>query len=510
LNTTSCTTHCTFKVCGDGKLDSQVTDRTKEQCDDGNLNDNDGCSSLCQLECGDGFVTGTEECDMGSQNANAPNKCKTTCKVPKCGDGYVDFNEECDYAAPGSSLATCRNNCKLPYCGDNVVDSVFGEDCDQGFSGNNDISSSGCSTRCTQNSCGYYRPTTLGDLNRAMACSGCFYSYVGSATRPPCSGSVQWLVAQSVQKISQFQIDTFQHVFGTGVKRPQQGDCQLTDPYSSRNCDCLGTIGKVVTAVREACSPIPRKPALQTTLNILMANGTYSTNILNKAIMTLVSLVVREPLILPTYLGTGTNTANIVACETEAYYNRGLTDLTDSVNILRSIGNFNPDVQPTALTALVFFEHVMQFYQSLQILTAPRTPTGSLSNALALMIGSGAQSPFLPYNWNDQNDHKETIVADVSANQSVLVQRTTSGLQARLFRSAIGFNTDPEIHRFSNIADQAVWSVRFVGVEYLKQYGYKGASDGSITFSLSDEKVILESNILNLWNFVQGSSSTSA
>jgi len=219
--------------------------------------------------------------------------------------------------------------------------------------------------------------------------------------------------------------------------------------------------------------------------------------------MTLVSLVVREPLILPTYLQTGTNTANIVACETEAFYNRGLTDLTDTVNLLRNVGNFNSEVQPMALTALVFFEHVQQFYQSLQVLTADRTPTGTLSNALALMIGSGAQSPFLPYNWNDQNSAKETITADISANHSVLVQRTTSGLQARLFRSAIGFNTDPEIHRFSNIADQAVWSVRFVGVEYLKQYGYKGTSDGSITFNLSDEKVILESNILNLWNFAK-------
>jgi len=170
---------------------------------------------------------------------------------------------------------------------------------------------------------------------------------------------------------------------------------------------------------------------------------------------------------------------------------------------LRNVGNYNQDVQPTALTALIFFEHVLQFYQSLQILTSPRTPTGTLSNALALMIGSGAQSPYLPYNWADQTTGKETLTANVASNQSVLVQRTTAGLQARLFRSAVGFNTDPEIHRFSNIPDQAVWSVRFVAVEYLKQYGYKGATDGSITFSLSDEKVILESNILNLWNFAK-------
>jgi len=267
-------------------------------------------------------------------------------------------------------------------------------------------------------------------------------------------------------------------------------------------CECLSQTGSVVTATRDPCTPIPRKPALQTTIDILSRN-TSQTAVLQQAMMTLVSLVVREPLILPTYIGGTSNTANVVACETEAYYARGLTDLNDVVNILRNVGNFNADVQPTALTALVFFEHVLQFYQSLQVLTAPRTPTGTLSNALALMIGSGAQSPFLPYNWNDQTTGKETHVANVAANQSVLVQRSTAGLEARLFRSAIGFNTDPEIHRFSNIADQPVWSVRFVGVEYLKQYGYKGATDGSIVFNLSDEKVILESNILNLWNFAK-------
>jgi hypothetical protein len=263
---------------------------------------------------------------------------------------------------------------------------------------------------------------------------------------------------------------------------------------------CVSQQGNVATAFRAACSPIPRKPALQTTIDILRSN-TSQTAVLQTAISTLVSLVVREPLILPTYYGGSTNANNIIACETEAFYNRGLTDLTEVVGILRSVGNFNSEVQPQALTALVFFEHVLQFYQSLQILTEDRTPTASLSNALALMIGSGAQSPFLPYSWNQQTNVKETLQADVSANHSVLVQRTTSGLQARLFRSAIGFNTDPEIHRFSNIADQAVWSVRFVGVEYLKQYGYKGAADGTIQFNLSDEKVILESNILNLWNY---------
>lgn len=74
MNTTSCKSDCTFRFCGDGTVDSLVNDRTKESCDDNNNIDHDGCSSTCQIECGDGFVTGSEECDLGANNANAANR----------------------------------------------------------------------------------------------------------------------------------------------------------------------------------------------------------------------------------------------------------------------------------------------------------------------------------------------------------------------------------------------------------------------------------------------------
>jgi len=60
--------------------------------------------------CGDGIKTLTESCDNGSANADAPDKCRTYCKLPQCGDGIVDTGEECD--AGGSASATCDDKCK--------------------------------------------------------------------------------------------------------------------------------------------------------------------------------------------------------------------------------------------------------------------------------------------------------------------------------------------------------------------------------------------------------------
>jgi len=59
--------------------------------------------------CGDGIKTLTESCDNGSANADAPDKCRTFCKLPQCGDGIVDTGEECD---AGSGNATCDDKCK--------------------------------------------------------------------------------------------------------------------------------------------------------------------------------------------------------------------------------------------------------------------------------------------------------------------------------------------------------------------------------------------------------------
>jgi len=47
--------------------------------------------------CGDGVLTGVEQCDDGDANSDADaNACRSNCRTAHCGDGVVDRGEECD------------------------------------------------------------------------------------------------------------------------------------------------------------------------------------------------------------------------------------------------------------------------------------------------------------------------------------------------------------------------------------------------------------------------------
>ncbi|HUS62884.1 MAG TPA: DUF4215 domain-containing protein [Kofleriaceae bacterium] len=47
--------------------------------------------------CGDGEVSGAEDCDDGDDNVDGePDACRTNCRAPVCGDGVVDSGEACD------------------------------------------------------------------------------------------------------------------------------------------------------------------------------------------------------------------------------------------------------------------------------------------------------------------------------------------------------------------------------------------------------------------------------
>src|SRR5205085_8119779 len=93
--------------CGDFVVDTL----NGEQCDDGNWNNNDGCSSICSRErCGDGVRQNNEICDDGNV---------------KNGD-------------------SCRDNCFPEWCGDNMIDNNGVEQCDDGNTSSND----GCSSTC--------------------------------------------------------------------------------------------------------------------------------------------------------------------------------------------------------------------------------------------------------------------------------------------------------------------------------------------------------------------------
>jgi fibro-slime domain-containing protein len=169
--------------CGDGRLSYG------EFCDDGNTNNNDGCSSLCRVEpgwtcpaagmrcnlvewCGDGklSVERGEQCDDG--NTITGDGCSATCiieanfacPVPgmkcestvKCGDKKIGGTESCDdgNVNPGDGCsATCQVEngwacpvlgaaCRPARCGDGIR--VGFEQCDDGNAFDND----GCSSTC--------------------------------------------------------------------------------------------------------------------------------------------------------------------------------------------------------------------------------------------------------------------------------------------------------------------------------------------------------------------------
>lgn len=63
--------------CGDDVLN------VDETCDDGNLDDGDGCDGMCQIEsrCGDGLIEGVEECDDGNLSNN--DGCDRDCTLER-------------------------------------------------------------------------------------------------------------------------------------------------------------------------------------------------------------------------------------------------------------------------------------------------------------------------------------------------------------------------------------------------------------------------------------------
>lgn len=178
---------CTYAVtCGDGVLGGL------EDCDDGNTTDADGCDAECKREalwecpvsgmpclvacdeltpsdceadpdfcelpcaqgtrCGDGLITGDEECDdriNASHYSPDEGECAPSCMhAPHCGDGVLSVTraEQCDQGVSNatSTYNGCTTTCQLgPRCGDGVIDPEF-EACDDGNLQDND----GCDAQC--------------------------------------------------------------------------------------------------------------------------------------------------------------------------------------------------------------------------------------------------------------------------------------------------------------------------------------------------------------------------
>ena len=128
-------------LCGDGDING------REECDDGNVDNADGCTNTCTLPmCGDGVVQGVEECDDGNTNDNDP--CTNACTNAICGDGVVfEGLEACD-DGNDDNTDSCTDQCQSTGCGDGIIQE--GEACDDGNQDDND----GCTTDCVATSCG--------------------------------------------------------------------------------------------------------------------------------------------------------------------------------------------------------------------------------------------------------------------------------------------------------------------------------------------------------------------
>jgi cysteine-rich repeat protein len=138
---TPCTRSQTTPVCG-GCGDGEINGA--EECDDGNLDEQDACLNSCIIaRCGDGLVqTGVEDCD--DQNMNDSDTCLSTCQHAECGDGFLHEGvEECDdYNQNDNDL--CTNSCRNAICGDGVRHDEV-EECDDG----NDVDTDACLNLCT-------------------------------------------------------------------------------------------------------------------------------------------------------------------------------------------------------------------------------------------------------------------------------------------------------------------------------------------------------------------------
>ncbi len=187
-----CSESCQQPVCGDGQVNSSLPDNTivpadadsvrdMEECDTNGLSIG-SCTAACLYNvCGDGYVLGSEDCDVPGDLGEVNGACimevdaagdptSAACVEAYCGDGFVrtqpmDLNgdgdtndvvngeseaaEECDPDDPDDD-EYCSPVCTRGACGDGIIQPLLGETCDDANDDNTDL----CPNTCKARTCG--------------------------------------------------------------------------------------------------------------------------------------------------------------------------------------------------------------------------------------------------------------------------------------------------------------------------------------------------------------------
>ena len=145
-DTTNPASNNVMPVCGD----NQVV--LGETCDDGNTDDGDGCSSACALESGYVCENGSDQdgpCPAGTGNGGPTELCGNGIITPSeaCDDGNTDNEDGCSSACAIETGWECSGEPSVcsTICGDGLIPAGSSEVCDDG----NTTDGDGCSASCT-------------------------------------------------------------------------------------------------------------------------------------------------------------------------------------------------------------------------------------------------------------------------------------------------------------------------------------------------------------------------
>lgn len=89
-------------ACGNNELNAG------EECDDGNRENDDGCSADCAIECGDGVVGANETCDTGIA-AGDPGACPASCDDGMSCTSDVLSGSECTASCVNAPITAAMN-----------------------------------------------------------------------------------------------------------------------------------------------------------------------------------------------------------------------------------------------------------------------------------------------------------------------------------------------------------------------------------------------------------------